>query len=111
MIWWRFNATDTSGDDYRNDANVARHRPMVTSTERTTRRAAAIARLVPVNPVFFVPFLLVFRLPVARSAPTSEPEDASILKHSTKPRPRGWWGPIIELIQREDPSFQPNRDF
>jgi len=26
-------------------------------------------------------------------------------------RPWGWWGPVREAVMKDDPGFQPNRDF
>jgi Na+/proline symporter len=42
----------------------------------------------------------------------SPPEDKAILKQFYKTvRPWGCWGPIREDVMREDPAFQPNRNF
>jgi len=42
----------------------------------------------------------------------TKPEDDEVLKDFyRRVRPWGFWGPIREKLQREDPSFQPNRDF
>jgi hypothetical protein len=39
-------------------------------------------------------------------------EDTETLKHFYKTvNPWGWWGPIRELVKREDPSFVPNHNF
>jgi solute:Na+ symporter, SSS family len=39
-------------------------------------------------------------------------EDEVVLKSFYKNvRPWGFWGPILEKVRREDPSFEPNRDF
>jgi Na+/proline symporter len=40
------------------------------------------------------------------------PEDEEVLKDFyRRVRPWGFWGPILEKLQQEDPSFSPNRDF
>ena len=42
----------------------------------------------------------------------SRPEEEVILKNFYKNvRPWGFWGPIREAVMKEDPSFQPNREF
>jgi Na+/proline symporter len=39
-------------------------------------------------------------------------EDDAVLKDFyRRVRPWGFWGPILEKVRREDPSFEPNRDF
>jgi SSS family solute:Na+ symporter len=41
----------------------------------------------------------------------SKPEDKAILIHFYKTvRPWGAWGPVRDLVLRDDPTFQPNRD-
>ena len=40
------------------------------------------------------------------------PEDEEILKDFyRRVRPWGFWGPILEKVRQEDPSFRPNKDF
>jgi len=40
------------------------------------------------------------------------PEDEDVLKSFyRRVRPWGFWGPILEKVRREDPTFEPNRDF
>jgi len=42
----------------------------------------------------------------------SRPEEEVILKNFYKNvRPWGFWGPIRDAVMKEDPSFQPNREF
>jgi cobalamin biosynthesis protein CobD/CbiB len=42
----------------------------------------------------------------------SEPQDVEILKDFyRRVRPWGFWGPILNAVQREDPSFRRNQDF
>jgi SSS family solute:Na+ symporter len=66
-----------------------------------------------VNPLYTFPALLVLSL-IGCIAGTylSEQEDEAILMHFYKTtRPWGCWGPIRDLVQAEDPAFEPNRDF
>jgi hypothetical protein len=43
---------------------------------------------------------------------TTAPDDPQVLKNFYKRvRPWGFWGPIRELVQQEDPAFKPNPDF
>jgi len=43
---------------------------------------------------------------------TTAPDDTEVLKDFYKRvRPWGFWGPIQALVQKDDPSFQPNPDF
>ena len=66
-----------------------------------------------VNPLYTFPVLLALSL-IGCIAGTylSEPENEAILKHFYKTtRPWGCWGPIRDLVQAEDPTFEPNRDF
>jgi Na+/proline symporter len=40
------------------------------------------------------------------------PEDEEVLKDFYRHvRPWGFWGPILEKLRQEDPSFRPNKDF
>jgi Na+/proline symporter len=42
----------------------------------------------------------------------SQPTDTEVLKNFYRTtRPWGFWGPILELVKREDPDFEANRDF
>jgi SSS family solute:Na+ symporter len=42
----------------------------------------------------------------------SEPQDVEVLKDFyRRVRPWGFWGPILNAVQREDPSFRRNQDF
>jgi SSS family solute:Na+ symporter len=42
----------------------------------------------------------------------SQPQDEEILKDFyRRVRPWGFWGPILNAVQKEDPSFQRNQDF
>ena len=43
---------------------------------------------------------------------TTPPDETEVLKDFYKRvRPWGFWGPIRKLVQRDDPTFQPNPDF
>jgi len=42
----------------------------------------------------------------------TKPEDDEVLMtFYRRVRPWGFWGPILEKVRREDPGFQPNKDF
>ena len=42
----------------------------------------------------------------------TKPEDDEVLKgFYRRVRPWGFWGPVLKMVQAEDPSFQPNPDF
>ena len=42
----------------------------------------------------------------------TKPEDDEVLKgFYRRVRPWGFWGPVLAMVQKEDPSFQPNPDF
>jgi Na+/proline symporter len=60
-------------------------------------------------------FLLILTASTAASIVTcllAEPESDTVLKSFYRSvRPWGFWGPIYEKCRRDDPSFQPNRDF
>jgi SSS family solute:Na+ symporter len=59
------------------------------------------------------PVILVLSLVgcVAATLLTS-PEDDEVLKSFYKRvRPWGFWGPILDTVRAEDPSFEPNKDF
>jgi Na+/proline symporter len=43
---------------------------------------------------------------------TTAPDDPEVLKDFyRRVRPWGFWGPIRELVQKDDPTFKPNPDF
>jgi hypothetical protein len=42
---------------------------------------------------------------------TAPDEEAVLKDFYRRVRPWGFWGPIREKVQKEDPSFQPNPDF
>ncbi len=40
------------------------------------------------------------------------PEEDQVLKTFYRQvRPWGFWGPVLEMVRKEDPAFQPNREF
>jgi solute:Na+ symporter, SSS family len=42
----------------------------------------------------------------------TKPEDETVLANFyVRTRPWGWWGPIREIVMRNQPDFKPNRDF
>ena len=65
------------------------------------------------NSLYLFPFILA--ISVAGSifgALLTKPEDEAVLKDFYKKvNPWGFWGPIREKVQREDPLFKPNPDF
>jgi Na+/proline symporter len=43
---------------------------------------------------------------------TTAPEEPEVLKDFyRRVRPWGFWGPILKLVQKDDPAFKPNPDF
>jgi hypothetical protein len=66
-----------------------------------------------VNPLYLFPILLLLSLiGCLLGTYLGEAEDDAILKNFYKTvRPWGCWGPIRDQVIREDPAFQPNRDF
>ncbi|HKX28396.1 MAG TPA: sodium:solute symporter family protein [Blastocatellia bacterium] len=83
--------------------------------------ALAIPQLAPhlplavlqANPLYSFPFILfISTLACLVGSLMTEPEDPEILKRFYRQvRPWGFWQPVHELVVREDPSFEKNRDF
>jgi SSS family solute:Na+ symporter len=48
---------------------------------------------------------------VAGSLLTQPESDAVLARFYRQVRPWGFWGPVLEKVRRDDPSFQPNRNF
>ena len=112
-IWWRFNGY---GYFWGMMAGILGAMLIPEATVKVSP-AVLLARqsLKPLtsNPIYLVPVLLVLSLAgCLLGTYLSTPEDKAILKHFYRTtRPWGFWGPIRDEIMREDPSFEPNRDF
>jgi hypothetical protein len=65
------------------------------------------------HPITSFPVILVISLIGALIGTyRTKPEDDAVLKGFYRQvRPWGFWGPIREKVMREDPAFQPNKDF
>lgn len=95
--WWRFN-----GYGY--------FWGMVTGISASLIAPAALPQVSPVNSFPVVLAISLAGCLVGTLA--TKPEEEEILKDFyRRVRPWGFWGPIREKVQREDPAFQPNRDF
>jgi Na+/proline symporter len=111
-IWWRFNGY---GYFWGMMAGIlgALVIPKFTPQIAAQFFSPEVAAVVVSNAIYLVPVLFVLSL-IGCLAGTylSAPEDAAILKHFYRTtRPWGFWGPIRDQVMREDPSFEPNRDF
>jgi len=76
--------------------------------------ALAMPLVMPqLHPLWGFPFIFVFSLAASvLGSLWTEPEEDEVLEAFYRQvRPWGWWGPVIEKIRRQDPAFQPNRDF
>lgn len=111
-IWWRFNGY---GYFWGMMAGIvgAMLIPKFTPQIAHSLFSPEIAAVVESNPVYLVPLLLVLSLlGCVIGTYASPPEEEAILKHFYRTtRPWGFWGPIRDQVMREDPSFEPNRDF
>ena len=109
--WWRFN-----GYGY--------FWGMVAGISSALTVPAAVARIRPLenfarahslNLDVSVSFGVVFLLSLLGcflGTLLTAPEDEEVLKDFYRSvRPWGFWGPILEKVRQEDPSFRPNKDF
>ena len=109
--WWRFN-----GYGY--------FWGMVAGISSALTVPAAVARITPLedfarahslNLDVSVSFGVVFLLSLLGcflGTLLTAPEDEEVLKDFYRSvRPWGFWGPILEKVRQEDPSFGPNKDF
>ena len=109
--WWRFN-----GYGY--------FWGMVAGISSALTVPAAVARITPLqnfarthslNLDVSVSFGVVFLLSLLGcflGTLLTAPEDEEVLKDFYRSvRPWGFWGPILEKVRQEDPSFRPNKDF
>lgn len=64
------------------------------------------------QPLYGFPFILLFSaIGCIAGSLLSEPEDEEILKSFYRSvRPWGWWGPVHEMVLRDDPAFPRNLD-
>jgi len=111
-IWWRFNGY---GYFWGMMAGIlgAMFIPEFAPQIAPRIFPAQVSAVVVSNPIYLVPVLLLLSLAGCLLGTFfSPPEDHAILKHFYRTtRPWGFWGPIRDEILREDPSFEPNRDF
>jgi Na+/proline symporter len=65
------------------------------------------------NPLYSFPFILfISTLACLVGSLMTEPEDPELLKRFYRQvRPWGFWQPVHELVVREEPNFEKNRDF
>jgi SSS family solute:Na+ symporter len=110
--WWRFNG---HGYFWGMMAGIlgAMIVPKLTPTLAPLLFSAEVADIVISNPLYAFPVLLVLSLVgCLLGTYLSEPEDKELLKHFYRTvRPWGCWGPIRDLVMRDDPAFEPNRAF
>jgi len=111
-IWWRFNGY---GYFWGMMAGIlgAMFIPEFTPQIAPQIFSPEVAAVVVSNPIYLIPVLLVLSvIGCLLGTYLSTPEDAVILKHFYRTtRPWGCWGPIRDEVMREDPTFEPNRDF
>jgi len=102
-IWWRFNGY---GYFYGMLAGILSAMIAPAAYEKVMGHAVS-------NSLYLIPIILILSaIGCLLGTLLSPPEEAAILKAFYKNvRPWGFWGPIRELVQREDSTFQPNRDF
>ena len=111
-IWWRFNGYGYFWGLMAGIVGamvIPEFAPQIAAQLFSPDTAAVVTS----NPIYLVPPLLVLSFAGCLVGTyLSEPEDAAILKHFYRTtRPWGFWGPIRDEVIREDPGFQPNRDF
>lgn len=95
--WWRFNGT---GFFWGMFAGIASAMVLPTIFSATL-------------PLYYFPIILLLSIIgcVAGSLMTP-PTDISVLKSFYKNvRPWGFWQPVLDELRKEDPSFEPNKDF
>jgi solute:Na+ symporter, SSS family len=100
--WWRFNGY---GYFWGMMGGIVSAISVPTITEKILGHA--------INPLYTFP--VIFALSVAGcllGTLLTRPEDDAVLVAFYKSvRPWGFWGPILEKVRREDPSFLPNPNF
>jgi Na+/proline symporter len=95
--WWRFNGW---GYFYGMIAGIA-------------GALALLALPFAVQPLHAFPILMLMSaVGAVAGSLLSRPESNEVLvRFYTRTRPWGWWGPIQAAALRDDPAFQPNREF
>jgi Na+/proline symporter len=76
--------------------------------------ALAMPKIAPdLHPLWAFPWILLVSAiaSVAGSLLTQPEPDEVLMKFYKQVRPWGAWGPVLKKVQKEDPSFQPNRSF
>ena len=98
--WWRFNGYGYFWGMVCRD----RRRVLFLLAEQVAGRS--------LNALYTFPFLLLVSLAGCLAGTfMSKAEDDEVLKRFYRTvNPWGWWGPIREMVMRDDPSFVPNRD-
>jgi SSS family solute:Na+ symporter len=78
----------------------------------------AVALVMPglapnLHSLYGFPFILfISTLACVAGSLRTEPEDSEVLKRFYRQvRPWGFWKPVLELVVKDDPSFEENRDF
>ena len=102
-IWWRFN-----GYGYFHGMLAGILSAMIIPAAYEGIMGHAVS-----NSLYLFPIILVLSAAGCLLGTfLSRPEEEVILKNFYKNvRPWGFWGPIREAVMKEDPSFQPNREF
>ncbi len=97
--WWRFNGTGYFWG-------------MAAGILGAISAPPLLNRLVghDVNPLYTFPIILLLSLlGCLLGTLLTPPEDENVLKSFYRTvRPWGFWGPVLEKVQRDDPSFTPN---
>ncbi|MBM3441471.1 MAG: Na+:solute symporter [Bacteroidetes bacterium] len=106
-IWWRFNGYGYFGGMLAG---------LLASTALLFFKQLILDALSvtdPVADIWFFPAILLFSgigcLLGTFFAPLENFEAVKAFYKET--RPWGWWGPVREAVMKDDPGFQPNRDF
>lgn len=110
-VWWRFNGY---GYFWGMMAGMAGAMILPEIVPKIAPRIflPEVANIVSSNPIYAFPVLLLLSLAgCLLGTYLGEPEDSEVLKNFYRTtRPWGAWGPIRELVQSEDPNFEPNHD-
>jgi SSS family solute:Na+ symporter len=106
-VWWRFNGYGYFGGML---AGLLASTTLLFFKQPILDGLGIIG---PVADIWFFPAILLFSgigcLLGTYLAPLENFEAVKAFYKET--RPWGWWGPVREAVIKEDPGFQPNRDF